>query len=72
MGFMVGLPKTFKKHNSIWVIVDRLKKLSHFLPVKKTYMSSQYAAIYIKDIVRVQRLPMSIIFDKGAQFTDPF
>nr|XP_016438091.1 PREDICTED: uncharacterized protein LOC107764080 [Nicotiana tabacum] len=72
MDFMVGLPQTFKKHDSIWVIVDRLTKSTHFLPVKTTYTVPQYATLYIKEIVQLHGSPESIISDRGAQFTAQF
>ena len=43
MDFIVGLPKTSKGYDSIWVIVDRLTKSAHFLPVKTTHTAKQYA-----------------------------
>ncbi|XP_070002486.1 uncharacterized protein [Nicotiana sylvestris] len=72
MEFIVGLPRTQHKFNSIWVIVDRLTKSVHFLPVRTTYSSKDYARLYIKEIVRVHGVPVSIILDRGAQFTASF
>lgn len=51
MDFVVGLPRTYRKHDSIWVIVDRLTKSAHFLPVKTTDSAEQYVQLYIKEIV---------------------
>ena len=51
MDFMVGLPKTLGKFDSIWVIVDRLTKSAHFLPVKVTYNEEKLAKLYIAKIV---------------------
>ncbi|XP_070008616.1 uncharacterized protein [Nicotiana sylvestris] len=53
MDFVVGLPRTYRKYDSIWVIVDRLTKFAHFLPVKTTDSAEQYAQLYIKEIVRL-------------------
>ncbi|XP_070015155.1 uncharacterized protein [Nicotiana sylvestris] len=72
MDFMVGLPRTQRKFNSIWVIGDRLTKSAHFLPVKSTDTGEQYAQLYIKEIVRLHGTPLSIISDQGAQFTANF
>ena len=47
MDFIIGLPKTFKGYDSIWVIVDRLTKLAHFLPVKIDHSALSYAKLYI-------------------------
>jgi len=72
MDFVVGLPRTYRKHDSIWVIVDRLTKSAHFLPVKTTDSAEQYARLYIKEIVRLHGTPVSIISDRGPQFTTNF
>jgi hypothetical protein len=50
MDFITGLPTTPKGHNSIWVIVDRLTKSAHFLPVKTTFRPPQYAEKYIVEL----------------------
>lgn len=72
MDFVVGLPRTQRKFDSIWVIVDQLTKSAHFLPVKSTDTAEQYAQLYIKEIVRLHGTPLSIISDRGAQFTTNF
>ncbi|XP_073031193.1 uncharacterized protein [Primulina eburnea] len=72
MDFVVGLPKTQKGFNSIWVIVDRLTKSSHFLPVKTTYSMNQYAEVYIQEIVRLHGIPVSIVSDRDPRFTSEF
>ena len=69
MDFVVGLPRTRRQHDSIWVIVDRLTKSAHFIPVKSTYRAEDYARLYIDEIVRWHGIPLSIISDRGAQFT---
>jgi hypothetical protein len=51
MDFIVGLPKTQNGYDSIWVIVDRLSKVAHFIPVKTTYKGSKLAELYIARIV---------------------
>ena len=72
MDFVVGLPKTMSKYESIWVIVDRLTKSAHFIPVKVTYNAEKLAEIYISEIVRLHGVPLSIISDCGTQFTSMF
>ncbi|XP_069145899.1 uncharacterized protein [Solanum lycopersicum] len=67
-----GLPRTQRKYDSIWVIVDRLTKSAHFLSVRTTYSAEDYARLYVREIVRLHGVPMSIISDKGAQFTANF
>ena len=72
MDFVVGLPKTMGKYDSIWVIVDRLTKSAHFIPVKVTYNAEKLAKIYFSEIVRFHGVPFSIISDRGTQFTSMF
>uniref|UniRef100_A0A1S4C1E3 Integrase catalytic domain-containing protein n=1 Tax=Nicotiana tabacum TaxID=4097 RepID=A0A1S4C1E3_TOBAC len=72
MDFVVSLPRTRLKHDSIWMIVDRLTKSVHFLPVKMTDTAPRYAKLYLKEIVRLHSIPAFIIFDRGAQFTAHF
>ncbi|XP_069154406.1 uncharacterized protein [Solanum lycopersicum] len=72
MDFVVGLPCTLGKFDAIWVIVDRLTKSAHFVPVQTTYNSEKLAKIYIREIVRLHGVPISIISDRGTQFTSHF
>jgi hypothetical protein len=72
MDFIVGLPDTSQKHNSIWVIVDRLAKTVHFLPVHTTYNAKKYVEINLDQIVRLHGVPKTIISDHGAQFIARF
>ena len=72
MDFVVGLPKTMSKYDSIWVIVDRLIKSAHFIPVKVTCNAEKLAKLYISEIVRLHGVPLSIISDRGTQFTSMF
>ena len=68
MDFIVGLPKTSKGYDSIWVIVDRLTNSAHFLPVKIIFMAKQYAQLYMDRIVSLHGIPKTIISDRGTQF----
>ena len=72
MDFIVGLPRTQKGYDSIWVVVDGLTKSAHFIPMKTTYSIAQYAQLYIDDIVSLYGVPVSIISDRGSQFTSKF
>ena len=72
MDFVVGLPKTLKQHDAIWVIVDRFSKSAHFLPVRMTYSMDQLAELYVQEIVRLHGVPVSIISDRDARFTSKF
>jgi hypothetical protein len=72
MDFVVGLPKTSKGYDSIWVIVDRLTKTSHFLPVKVKYLVVTYAELYIVRILSLHGVPKTIVSDRGPQFVSNF
>jgi hypothetical protein len=61
MDFIVGLPLTARKKDSIWVIVDRLTKTAHFIAVHTTYSVQQYAGLYMDHIVRLHGIPKTII-----------
>ena len=63
MDFVVGLPRTSKGYDSIWVIVDRLTKSTHFIPVKLSYTARKYAEIYFDRIVTLHGVPLPIISD---------
>ena len=72
MDSVVGLPKTRKLHNSILVVVDRMTNSYHFIPVKPIYKAKSPAKTYIDETVRWRRIPLSIISDRGSQFTSSF
>jgi transposase InsO family protein len=72
MDFIVGLPRTRNGHDSIWVIVDRLTKVAHFIPVRTTYGGDKLAKLYIDCIVRLHGVPKRIVSDQGTQFTSRF
>jgi hypothetical protein len=72
MDFIVGLPHTQAGYDSIWVIVDRLTKVAHFIPVKTTYSSAKLAELYISRIVCFHSVLKKIMSDRGSQFTSKF
>jgi hypothetical protein len=72
MDFIVGLPNTSRHHDSIWVIVGRITKIAHFLPVHTTHKTEKYAKIYIDQIVRLHGILMTIVSDRGAPFVARF
>jgi hypothetical protein len=63
MDFIVGLPRTHKGNDSIWVIVDRLTKVAHFIPVKTTFETHKLAELYIDNILKFHGAPKSIVSD---------
>ena len=72
MDFIVGLPNTPNGHNSIWVIIDQLTKVAHFIPVRIDYKGNKLAQLYINNILRLHRVPSRIVLDRGTQFTTQF
>jgi hypothetical protein len=72
MDFITGLPRIKSGYDSIWVVVGRLTKVAHFIPVKTTYTSANLADIYMKRIVCLHVVPNSIVSDRGTQFTSHF
>ena len=72
MNFMSGFPRSKDGYDSIWVIMDRLTKSAHFLPVKATYPVAKLAKLYVKYIVCLHGVPISIVSDRGSMFTTQF
>ena len=72
MDFVTGLPRTKKGHDAIWVIVDRLTKSAHFLPVSMTYSVEVLGKLYVDEIVKLHGVPVSIVSDRDARFTSKF
>ncbi|GJU30538.1 putative reverse transcriptase domain-containing protein [Tanacetum coccineum] len=69
MDFVSGLLRTPSGYDSIWVIVDRLTKSAHFLPMKKTYSIEKLTQLYLKEVVCRHGVPISIISDRDSHFT---
>nr|KYP33716.1 Transposon Ty3-G Gag-Pol polyprotein [Cajanus cajan] len=72
MDFVVGLPKTMKNLDAIWVIVDRLTKSAHFIPINIRYPLERLTKLYIGEIVRLHGVPTSIVSDRDPRFTSRF
>jgi hypothetical protein len=72
MDFIMCLPMTTRKFDSIWVIVDRLSKSIHFIPVHTYYDAQRYAEIYIAHVLCLHRVPKMIISDRCSQFVVRF
>nr|GEZ42323.1 putative reverse transcriptase domain-containing protein [Tanacetum cinerariifolium] len=69
MDFIMGLLRTSSGYDSIWVIVDCLTKLAHFLPKKKTDQMEKLTRLYLKEVASRHEVPISIIFDRKGRFT---
>ena len=65
MDFIVGLPQTPKGHDSIWVIVDRLTKVPHFIAMRNDYRTKKLVDLYVDNILKLHGAPMSIVSDRG-------
>jgi transposase InsO family protein len=72
MDFIVGLPRTQLGYDSIWLILDRLTKVAHFIPIKTTYSEPQLAELYMSKIVCLHGVLKKIVSDRGTQITSMF
>ena len=72
MDFMVGLPRCRGGHDTIWVIVDRLTKSAHFLPIRNSDSLDKLAQLYVREIIRLHGTPVSIVSDRDPRFTSRF
>ena len=62
------LPRTQQRHDAVWVIVDRLTKSAHFLAVRMTFALERFCRLYIREIVQLHGLPVSIVSDRDLRF----
>ena len=69
MDFNTGLPKRKKQNDSIFIVIDKLSKVAHFIPVKSTYKAVNIADIFLKEIFRLHGIPKAIISDRDVKFT---
>ena len=72
MDFIVGLPRTSRGHDAIWVIVDRLTKMCKFIPTKTTVKTPELARLFIEHVYKLYGLPASIISDRDRKFDNHF
>ena len=72
MDFVSGFPLTQRKHDVVWVIVDILTKSAHFLQVRLDYSMDSLTKLYVSEIVRLHRIPLSIMSDRDPRFPSRF
>ena len=72
MDFVTHFPRTQQKHDAIWVIVDRLTKSAHFLAMRMTFALERFCRLYIREIVWLHGVPVSIVSDRDPRFTAHF
>ena len=69
MDFNTSFPKTQKGHDAIFVVIDRLSKFAHFLPIRESITASQLADLYVSRVISLHGVPLEINFDRGRLFT---
>ena len=69
MDFVTHFQRTSRKHDAMWVIVDRLTKSAHFLAMQMTFTLEEFCRLYIQEIVRLHGVPVSIVSDRDPWFT---
>ena len=72
MDFIMGFPKSKKNNDSIMVVVDKLSKSTHFIPMESIYRVVQIAHVFMQNIFRLHGLPKTIISDRDVKFTSAF
>ena len=72
LDFVTHLPRTQRRHDAVWVIVDRFTKSAHFLTVRMTFTLKEFCQLYIRDIVRLHGVSVSIVSDRDHRFTTHF
>ena len=72
MDFITGLPRTPKNHDTIWVVVDKMSKTAHFIPIKMYFKLDTLNRLSISQIVSLHGVPSSIVFEKDPRFTSKF
>lgn len=72
LNFITNLPRTKKKHDSIMVVVDKLRKIAQFIPMKSTYKTVEIADIFMREFFRLNRIPKVVISDRDVKFTSTF
>ena len=72
MDFVIHLPQTPRGYDAVWVIVDQLTKSAHFLVVRMTFTLEEFYKLYIREIVRLHGVLVSIVSDRDPRFIAHF
>ena len=72
MDFVSDLPKTKKGNDAVWIIVDKLTKSAHFLPIKMIFSLDKLAKLYVDEVINRPGVPISIVSDRDPRFTSRF
>jgi hypothetical protein len=72
MDFITKFPRTAKQHDSIMVVVDKLTKAAHFIPVKSTHKEANIVDIFMCEVARLHGVPKTIVSDRDSKFTSNF
>ena len=72
MDFVTHLPRTLRRHDAVWVIMDRVTKSTHFLSVRMTFTLKELYRLYIREIIRLHGVLVSIVSDRDPRFTTHF
>jgi hypothetical protein len=72
MNFIMGFPRIGKLHDSIMVVVDKLTKVAHFIPLKTTHKAADVADIFMKEVARLHGIPKTNVSDRDPKFTSNF
>ena len=72
MDFITGLSMTWRQHDSIMVVIDKLTKAAHFIPVKSMHKTDDIARIFMKEIFKLHGFPKAIVSDRDFKFTSNF
>ena len=72
MDFVVGLPTTLQRHDCIMVVVDKLTKSAHFIPIKSTFDAPAVVRVFLREVIRLHGVPRKIISDRDPWFSSRF
>jgi hypothetical protein len=72
MAFVVGLPRSPRGKDVIWMLIDSLTKVAHFIPKKQTSSAADLVPLYIKEVVKLHGVPKSIVSDQDSKFVSKF